>query len=108
MHLIEGLDDGRYAIYFKVHHSLVDGVSALRMLARMLSEDPDRRDMPPPWAPPRAPSARPEHHGGGLATIPVSAVRGALDLVGEAAGLVPVLARTVSRGLNEQSASLSF
>src|ERR1700712_3721270 len=36
MHLIEGLSDGRYALYFKVHHSLVDGVSALRMLSRML------------------------------------------------------------------------
>ncbi|MDT4910407.1 MAG: diacylglycerol O-acyltransferase / wax synthase, partial [Pseudonocardiales bacterium] len=24
-HLIEGLDDGRYALYFKVHHALVDG-----------------------------------------------------------------------------------
>ena len=51
MHLIEGLEDGRYAIYFKVHHSVVDGVSALRMLSKSLSDDPDERDMPAPWAP---------------------------------------------------------
>jgi diacylglycerol O-acyltransferase / wax synthase len=25
-HLIEGLADGRFAIYYKVHHALVDGV----------------------------------------------------------------------------------
>ena len=46
MHLIEGLADGRYGVYFKVHHSLVDGVSALRLLAKVMSTDPDRRDMP--------------------------------------------------------------
>ncbi len=51
MHLIEGLADGRFAIYFKAHHALVDGVSALRVLSRMLSADPDEVDMPPPWAP---------------------------------------------------------
>src|ERR687887_1730252 len=50
MHLIEGLADGRYVTYFKVHHSLVDGVSALRLLSRMLSADPDERGMPGPWA----------------------------------------------------------
>jgi diacylglycerol O-acyltransferase len=107
VHLIEGLDDGRYALYFKVHHSLVDGVSALRILSRVLSEDADRRDMPPPWAPPDRPP-RKEGVAAGLATLPSSAVRGALDIIGEAAGLVPALARTVSRGINEQSGALSF
>src|SRR3954452_20395162 len=51
MHLIEGLNDGRFAVYFKSHHALVDGVSALRMLSRMLTDDPDDRDVPPFWAP---------------------------------------------------------
>ena len=59
MHLIEGLDDGRYAIYFKVHHSLVDGVSALRMLPQDAEPaTPTSADMPPPWAPRAAPPAR--------------------------------------------------
>lgn len=49
-HLIEGLDDGRFAVYTKIHHALVDGVSAMRMLSDALSTDPDERDMPPPWA----------------------------------------------------------
>ena len=49
-HLIEGLEDGRFAVYTKVHHALVDGVSAMRMLSDALSVDPDERDMPPPWA----------------------------------------------------------
>ena len=37
MHLIEGLADGRYAVYIKVHHALADGVSAMGMLRAALS-----------------------------------------------------------------------
>jgi diacylglycerol O-acyltransferase len=105
IHLIEGLDDGRYAVYFKVHHALVDGVAALRLLSRTFSENPDQRDMPPPWAaepPERRARQRDE------VDLPSSILHGALDLLGEAAGLVPALARTVNRGVNEQSGPLSF
>ena len=49
-HLIEGLKDRQFAVYIKVHHSLVDGVSAMRLFQRMLSTDPEQRDMPPVWA----------------------------------------------------------
>ena len=49
-HLIEGLRDGRIAMYTKLHHSLVDGISAMRLLQSILSSDPDERDMPSPWA----------------------------------------------------------
>jgi diacylglycerol O-acyltransferase / wax synthase len=103
MHLIEGLEDGRYAAYFKVHHSLVDGVSALRLLSRMMSPDPDERGMPAPWAP-RDPGPAPKRSGGST----VDAARNAIGTLGEAAGLVPALARTVSRALKEQSGTLSF
>ena len=51
MHLVEGLDDGRFAVYTKTHHALMDGVSALRMLSKMLTTDPDDLEVPPPWAP---------------------------------------------------------
>ena len=107
IHLIEGLDDGRYALYSKMHHSLVDGVSALRLLSRMLSDDPDERDMPPPWAlrtkPPRA-RAESDGHGPDL----MAAAKSALEVVTEAAGLMPALVRTVSRGVNAQGGALSF
>jgi WS/DGAT/MGAT family acyltransferase len=49
-HFIEGLEGGRFAVYTKMHHSMIDGVSGMRLLQRMLSSDPDRREMPAPWA----------------------------------------------------------
>lgn len=49
-HLIEGLADRRFALYMKMHHSLVDGIGGMRMLARMLSPDPKARELQPPWA----------------------------------------------------------
>lgn len=45
-YLIDGLDDGRFAFYVKVHHTLVDGVAGLQMIAEGLSGDPNRRSMP--------------------------------------------------------------
>ena len=49
-HLIEGLRDGRVALYTKMHHSLVDGISAMRLLQSVMTTDPDKRDMPAMWA----------------------------------------------------------
>ncbi len=43
---IEGLQDGGFALYTKVHHSLVDGYTAMRLLSGSLSTDPEKRDMP--------------------------------------------------------------
>ncbi len=50
MHLIEGLNDGRFAIYTKMHHAVVDGVSALNLLQGSLSADPEEREVVAPWA----------------------------------------------------------
>jgi WS/DGAT/MGAT family acyltransferase len=49
VHLIEGLEGNRFAMYSKTHHSLIDGVSGMRLIMRALSTDPDRRDMAPFW-----------------------------------------------------------
>lgn len=48
-HLVEGLNDGRFAVYTKIHHSLVDGVSAMRMMRRSLATDPGDHVVRVPW-----------------------------------------------------------
>ena len=48
-HLIEGLEGGRFALYTKMHHSLVDGVGGMRMLSRALAPSPRVRT-PAPWS----------------------------------------------------------
>ncbi len=53
--IIEGLEGNRFALYIKIHHSLIDGVSAMRMLARMLPKSADDLEAPPFWAVPPAP-----------------------------------------------------
>lgn len=46
LHIIEGLDDGNVALYVKVHHSLVDGYTAMKTLIRSMSTDPVDTDTP--------------------------------------------------------------
>ncbi len=41
LHLIEGLAPGRFALYLKIHHSLIDGISVMRLLMGMMSERSD-------------------------------------------------------------------
>ena len=45
-HLIEGLEGGRFALYTKMHHALIDGFTGMRLLQKSLSSDPDERGTP--------------------------------------------------------------
>jgi len=48
-HLIEGLENQRFALYFKAHHCAIDGMGAMRMVQRWLSPDPADTRAPGPW-----------------------------------------------------------
>jgi diacylglycerol O-acyltransferase / wax synthase len=112
-HLIEGLADGRFAIYFKIHHAVVDGMSAQRLLQSILSRDPDERDQPPPWAtrpgrPKKAEVAEESAAPSGLLDVPIGAVKSALGIASDAAGLPSALVKTLNRSMREQASSVSF
>ena len=55
-HIIEGIlpespeAPERFALYFKIHHSLVDGVAAMRLVKTSLSQSPDETLSLPIWA----------------------------------------------------------
>ncbi|MGH8517333.1 MAG: WS/DGAT/MGAT family O-acyltransferase [Panacagrimonas sp.] len=73
---IEGVSDGRFAMYSKMHHAMIDGVAAVRLLERVLSDDPESREMAPPWA-----VKRPAKKKEGLIAGPTSALTAAVSQV---------------------------
>jgi len=85
-YLIDGLDDGRFALYIKVHHIVIDGVAGLQMIRDSLTTDPDRRSMPPFYAV-TAPAEPPATKRSSRLPNPVSAVRAVADTAGSAVGL---------------------
>ena len=100
-HLIEGLEGRRFAVYTKLHHALMDGMSATRLLTSSLSTDPDARDVTPPWE--ASGSERPRRSPGLSAlSLPGLAVQAGVDAV----GLVPTLLKLASDGLSSQATVL--
>lgn len=56
--LVEGLADGRWAIVFKIHHCMVDGIAGVGLLEVLLDLTPDAElPDPEPWSPRPEPSA---------------------------------------------------
>lgn len=58
VYVIEGLADGRVALYTKIHHCTIDGVSGAQMSQVLLDRDPHGDPVPPPagpWVPDAVP-----------------------------------------------------
>lgn len=47
---IDGLEDKQFAIYFSFHHSVLDGISAGKIMEKTLSDSPTIKGLPPFWA----------------------------------------------------------
>ncbi|WIY05182.1 wax ester/triacylglycerol synthase family O-acyltransferase [Amycolatopsis mongoliensis] len=62
-YLIHGLRDGHVAVYTKVHHSAIDGVSGAELIGVLM----DTTAEPPPGKPPEAPQKEPVPSGAELA-----------------------------------------
>ena len=48
-HIIEGIEGNRFAMYFKIHHAMVDGIAGMRLVEKSLSQDPNAKSIMPPW-----------------------------------------------------------
>jgi diacylglycerol O-acyltransferase len=98
-HVIEGLKDGRFALYTKFHHSLIDGVSALKLMQRALSNDPDDHEIRAIWTLPK-----PRRPKSGSSSPLGSLMRTA----GSVASLAPSTVSLTRAALFEQQLTLPF
>lgn len=99
--IVEGLSDGRFAVYAKIHHSLLDGVSAQRLTIRSMTSDPDDREIRVPWT--LGPRQRKRDHGGSR-----SALQTLTGAVGSLAALAPSGLAVTRAALVEQELTLPF
>jgi diacylglycerol O-acyltransferase / wax synthase len=109
-HIIEGLRDGRLAMYTKTHHALVDGISAMRLLQSVLSTDAERRDMPPMWGaqPGTRASRSDDSDEQSITDVPMHAIRSALGVTAEAVGMPGALVKTITKGLRNETSAVSY
>jgi diacylglycerol O-acyltransferase len=49
-HIIEGIEGNRFAMFFKIHHAMIDGVAGMRLMEKSLSHSPTEHSIVPPWA----------------------------------------------------------
>jgi WS/DGAT/MGAT family acyltransferase len=110
VHLIEGLQNKRFALYMKLHHSQVDGVGGIRMLERMLADSPKDVDHDPPWAigvggarPAESDGAAPARDGGGGPAGLLSRLAGGvMDQVRAVPGVAGVASDLVVEAINHE------
>lgn len=100
--LIEGLDDGRFAVYTKFHHSLIDGVSAMKLMQRVLSPDPADTEVRAPWSLP------PRRAGGGGGRSGPALLQTVGQVAGSVAGIAPTTVSLARSALLEQELTLPF
>jgi diacylglycerol O-acyltransferase / wax synthase len=93
--LIEGLSGGRFAMYIKIHHSLIDGVSGMKLLQRVMSTEVDKSlALPPFWAAGLGHSrkgAAPKPERDTAAPTVANALAGVVDALRGQVGTVPQL-----------------
>jgi diacylglycerol O-acyltransferase len=99
--LVEGLEDGRFAVYTKIHHSLLDGVSAQRLTIRSMTTDPDDHEIRVPWT--LGPKQRSTDSDTSRSTLQSLA-----DTVGSLVSLGPSALSVARAALVEQQLTLPF
>ena len=97
LYVVEGLSDGRFAMYSKMHHALIDGISAMKLMQRTLSVDPGDSEVRAMWSLPRRP--RPKSEG----SSPLGSLFNSAKSI---AGLAPSTVKLARAALLEQQLTL--
>ncbi|WP_127784230.1 wax ester/triacylglycerol synthase family O-acyltransferase [Rhodococcus sp. X156] len=109
LHVIEGLNDGRVAVYFKTHHALIDGVAATRAWYRALSEDATTPFVSP-WVEPedRKQAERADKPSSGGSSPLSAALGGVARAALDVAGIAPATIGSALQAFNDNTAALPF
>ena len=99
LYVVEGLNDGRFAMYIKMHHSLIDGVSAMKLMQRTMSVDPDDTEVGAMWSLPRRPRPKSD------SSSPLGSL---VRTAGSVVGLAPSTVKLARAALLEQELTLPF
>lgn len=102
-HLIEGLDDNRFAVYVKVHHALTDGVNAVRNTMRMLSPA-STGELRALWSP----GPRPTLTMDAPVAVSTAPLARAGALANNIVGVLPTVAGVAVKGIRNPDAALPF
>lgn len=91
--IIEGLENNRFALFIKMHHSLIDGVSGVKLLQRGMSDDRAKSlNLPPFWDSGKETRAKTQRRAEALIPTVTHAISGAVDELRMQATTVPQLA----------------
>ena len=90
-YVIDGLADGRVALYGKVHHGIIDGKTFVKAITQWMSDDPKDRSVRAMWDGVARPGAR-DAQRAGLVQRLLSATGQAADALRTTAGLYAMLA----------------
>jgi WS/DGAT/MGAT family acyltransferase len=95
LHIIEGLDDGCFAVYVKIHHAYCDGATLVKLLIETLNTSPDDRRLRANWEATHVASFR-EQSSPGLSSR-----------IGQTAGLVGA-ALTTARDITSMAGRMAL
>lgn len=91
-HIIEGIEGNRFAMFFKMHHAMIDGVAGMRLLEKSLSHSPTENRIVPLWAVVNNKLKRPK-------TNPISKTTKLLRTISEQIQTIPNLSRELANTL---------
>ncbi|MFU8927231.1 WS/DGAT/MGAT family O-acyltransferase [Acinetobacter puyangensis] len=93
-HIIEGIEGNRFAMYFKIHHAMVDGVAGMRLIEKSLAHAPNETIVPP-WCVRNNKLKRPE-------TKPISVVKTLFKLAKTQLQSTPIVLRELTQAITKE------
>lgn len=49
-HIVEGINENRFAMYLKLHHSLMDGIAVINLIKKIFAHSPSEKSTLPLWS----------------------------------------------------------